>query len=194
MGRLVEQGSFSGYSSIRLDEARSAIPELSHYSQTVTVFLSHKHDDLEDLKGVIGFLQSTYGVKIYIDSQDKTMPSKTNGETAQTIKERIKECKKFILLATEAAVESKWCNWELGYGDAEKFKSDSIAVFPLKPKGTMDYKYKGNEYLQIYPYIAYYDGTSTYNDGTPIKRGYYICKKVGDTNYLSELGNWLSKK
>lgn len=87
------------------------------------VFVSHKHDDLEELKGVIGFLEAKYNIKAYIDSRDGSMPSKTSGETASQIKERIIQCEKFILLATDAAIESKWCNWELGFGDAQKFNS-----------------------------------------------------------------------
>ena len=81
------------------------------YSNTSTVFLSHKHSDLEDLKGVMGLLKE-YGVKVYIDSMDNKMPKETSGETAKRIKEVIKFCRKFVLLATEKAIESYWCNWE----------------------------------------------------------------------------------
>ena len=63
---------------MRLDESRSSIPELSQYgvAQKTTVFISHKHDDLDDLKGLLGFLELRYGVKVYIDSQDPTMQLK----------------------------------------------------------------------------------------------------------------------
>lgn len=116
MSTIFEHGSFNAYSQVRLDEARSPILEHSQYAtRKTTVFISHKHDDLEDLMGVLGFLQYTYDVKVYIDSQDSTMPKITSGETALNIRERIKLCDKFILLATNGAVESKWCNWELGY-------------------------------------------------------------------------------
>lgn len=77
-----------------------------------TVFISHKHSDIEDLQGVIGTLEK-HGAKIYIDSMDNKMHKETSGETAQRIKEVIKYCKKFILLATDDAIESYWCNWEL---------------------------------------------------------------------------------
>lgn len=52
------------------------------------------------------------------------MPQVTSGETAIRIKDRIDKCDKFILLATDKAVESKWCNWELGYGDAKKYPGE----------------------------------------------------------------------
>lgn len=72
------------------------------YDTKVTVFLSHKHKDLEEVKeaaGVIEMLQDL-GVKVYIDSMDNKMPNQTTGETAARIKEVVKYCDKFILLAT----------------------------------------------------------------------------------------------
>ena len=101
------QGEFSRYSNIRLDEARSPIRHSQYGLSKTTVFISHKHDDLDDLKGVIGLLQQKYGVLVYIDSQDPTMPKITSAETASNIKNRIRECDKFILLATNGAIESK---------------------------------------------------------------------------------------
>ena len=93
---------------------------------------------MEALKGLLGYLERYFNVKVYIDSKDPSMPKVTSAKTAENIKARIKQCDKFILLATNGAVESKWCNWELGYGDAHKFRSH-IALFPLKPKATSDY-------------------------------------------------------
>lgn len=80
------------------------------------------------------------------------MPSNTDGSTAVRIKEKINENKKFILLATENAINSKWCNWELGYGDARKYHED-IAILPITDNE--DNVWSGNEYLQIYPIITF---------------------------------------
>lgn len=130
MKNIFEQGAFRDYSRVSLNESRSPILGFSQYEQRkTTVFISHKHDDLEDLKGVLGFLQQKYGVKVYIDSQDPTMPKVTLATTALNIKERIKQCDKFILLATNGAIESKWCNWELGYGDSQKFKKHGFISY-----------------------------------------------------------------
>jgi len=150
MVTIFEQGRFNSYSQVRLDESRSSVLKHSQYgvASKTTVFISHKHDDLEDLKGVLGFLEKVYGVKVYIDSRDPKMPKVTSEETALNIKSRIKQCDKFILLATNNAIESKWCNWELGYGDAQKFKKH-IALFPMKPKGAYDSAYKGSEAISI---------------------------------------------
>lgn len=194
MKTIFEQGSFNAYSQIRLNESRSPVLEHSQYSAgKTTVFISHKHDDLEDLKGILGFLQRTYDVKVYIDSQDPTMPKITSAQTALNIRERIKQCDKFILLATNGAIESKWCNWELGYGDAQKFKKH-IALFPMKPKGASDGAYKGSEYMDIYPYISYFDGTETYTNKKPIPRGYYVRRHESDGNYITPLGDWFKDR
>ena len=196
MKSIFEQRSFDYYSNVELASAMSNVLQHSTsygYSGKTTVFISHKHDDLEDLKGVLGFLERNYNVKVYIDSQDLTMPKKTSGQTATNIKNRIKQCDKFILLATNNAIESKWCNWELGYGDANKYRQN-IAIFPLKPKGAFDSQYKGHEYMEIYPYITYSDGSEFYKDGTPIKKGYYIHYFEEGNSYITSLDYWFKNK
>jgi len=189
--KIFEQGSFQNYSQIRLDSSTAEIPGYMHYSSKTTVFISHKHDDLEDLKGVLGFLESQYGVRVYIDSQDPAMPKKISNQTAYNLKMRIKQCDKFILLATNNAIESKWCNWELGYGDAQKYR-DNIALFPLKPKGAFDTQYKGTEYMSIYPYISFYNGTE-YNNGLRVNRGYYVVCESESGKTITPLKIWLKK-
>jgi len=164
------------------------------YSQKPSVFLSHKHNDLEDARGVIGEFESL-GAKIYIDSMDNKMPEQTSGETALRIKDVIKFCNKFVLLATDNAIESYWCNWELGIGDTHKY-IEHIAILPIKEKGTYDHNFKGNEYLQIYPSIDYEDGTNRYVTSKQlIPRGYYVCKPrdKNGIRYITELSEWLKQ-
>jgi uncharacterized protein YqiB (DUF1249 family) len=167
------------------------------YDVKTTVFLSHKHKDLEELEeatGVIELLEDM-GVKVYIDSMDNKMPEQTSGETASRIKDVIKYCNKFILLATEKAIESYWCNWELGIGDVHKFERN-IAIVPVKEKGQYNHQYKGNEYLQIYPHIDYEDGTSRYSNGEIIPKGYYVAKprnKEG-VRIITPLKTWLNQR
>lgn len=160
-----------------------------------TVFLSHKHKDLEEIEeatGVIELLEDL-GVKVYIDSMDNKMPNQTSRETAARIKDVIQYCNKFILLATPKALESYWCNWELGIGDVHKFKKN-IAILPIKEKGEYDFDYKGNEYLQIYPHIDFRDGTTYYrNNGGRIEKGYYVAepKNKDGIRYITKLEVWL---
>lgn len=194
MRTIFEDGYFSSYAQVQLRESMSPILEEYSYGRKKTnVFISHKHSDLNNLKGLLGFLEKEYDVKVYIDSRDPTMPKFTSAQTALNIKERIQKCDKFILLATNGAIESKWCNWELGYGDAQKFK-EHIALFPMKPKGTYDKDYVGSEYMRIYPYIAYYNGTETYKNGALIPQGYYVRNEEKDCNYITPLSDWLNSK
>lgn len=117
-------------------------------SSSVTVFLSHKHDEVTVLHDVISLLRRC-GVDVYVDWMDEGMPKTTSGQTAVKLKDKINSCKKFIFLGTEGAIASKWCNWELGIGDAKKYPAN-IAVMPIADK---DGIYTGSEYLQIYPVI-----------------------------------------
>ena len=195
MKTIFEENYFKSYEVKSLSNAREQITDYTLYGdQVTTVFISHKHDDLDDLKGLIGFLEKQYHIKAYIDSRDPNMPKVTSGTTAKNIKERITKCRKFILLATNGAIESKWCNWELGYGDAKKYK-DHIAILPLKPAGSSDALYKGHEYMSIYPSIARYDSGDKYSDGSSITPGYYVRTKdeTKNTYYITPLAEWLKK-
>ena len=117
-------------------------------SSSVTVFLSHKHDEVEVLHNVISLLRRC-GVDVYVDWMDEGMPKTTSGLTAFKLKDKINKCKKFIFLGTEGAIASKWCNWELGLGDAKKYPAN-IAVMPIAENNGI---YSGSEYFQIYPVI-----------------------------------------
>lgn len=196
MKTIFEQGSLQQYASVRLDEARSIIRKPESFAgraSETTVFISHKHDELDDLKGLLGFLQKKYGVKVYIDSQDTAMPKVTSMVTASRIKERIKQCNKFIFMATNGAIESKWCNWELGYGDALKYKNN-IALFSMKPQDSNDSSYKGHEYMNIYPHISYFDGTEKYSNGNPIAAGYYVRSCDNDGIHITPLKKWFEER
>lgn len=151
-------------------------------SSKIGIFLSHSHQDKTLIKDAITFFK-TINVTVYVDWLDQGMPVKTNGETAQKIKSKIKSLEKFILLATNSAVNSKWCNWELGIGDIYKFTTDNLAILPLADNsGTWD----GNEYLQIYPRIE-----SILNRNFEIYDSIFkIHYPDGKTKYLSD---WLKQ-
>lgn len=200
MIEVFNQGAFSSY---RIEEARfnDVLLESRSFSTGArrvtkrTVFLSHKHSDLDDLKGVIGYLERFYNVECYIDSEDPGMPSRTSGVTATRIKKMIRSTDRFILLATDDAVASKWCNWELGYGDAQKYK-DKIAILPMKNTGRT--LYTGNEYLEIYPHIVWIGSsdlttvTRLYHPEFPASIGYYVVStdEIGRKTYVP-LSSWL---
>lgn len=192
MSSIFYRGQFDGYKVSDLTPALESVVEAysrdsAWEKRKTTVFLSHKHDDLDDLKGVIGWLEEEFNVEVYIDSMDKSMPQNTSGITATRIKKKIRDCDKFILLATDKAVESKWCNWELGYGDAKKSAFNNLALFPMKESSSSSF-YKGNEYLEIYPYIV---SQSEYVSSRYIQKvtRYYV-KYQGK---LTPLKEWFTK-
>ena len=114
------------------DIINESVHETRYFSSSgnASVFLSHKHDDLANLKRVVYILEKLHS-NVYVDWLDKTMPKITSGETAVKIKDKIRKMDKFILVASDAAIESKWCNWELGFGDAQKYDRGKIALFPI---------------------------------------------------------------
>lgn len=161
-----------------------------HFSvgQRASVFLSHKHDEISQLKRVAYILENLH-TSIYVDWLDNSMPRTTSGVTATIIKQQIEKYDKFILIATDGAIDSKWCNWELGYGDAQKFDLGKIALFPIAQN---DGSWKGSEYMQIYPTIQYYFGTEKYSNGKLIPKGYYYSYKDKDGDfYLKKLYDWI---
>lgn len=154
------------------------------------VFLSHKHDEQDILQDVVAFLKDE-GVDVYVDWMDSSMPAYTNAETAHSLKQRIKIADKFILVATPNAINSKWCNWELGLGDAAKYK-EHIALLPINKTYET---FKGAEYLAIYPYIDYEDGNRKDTNGSYIQEGYYVKYRLGNRNgRLIPLKRWLKAK
>ena len=148
----------------------------SKTSAASTIFLSHSHDDLADgtVNKSIVFL-SKLGINVYIDSHDSSMPPFTNAETARKIKQAIIDNQKFIFLATNKAIISRWCNWELGFGDAKKYLN-GIALFPVNEDSG---SWQGNEYLRIYPRIE-----ETFNGS-----GFY--KVIYPDNHEVPITDWL---
>jgi len=166
---------------------------LNEYTERPTAFISHKHSDLEKphLLSFLAYLKKVYNVDPYIDSFDKTLPRETSGETAIRIKEKIDNCNKFILFATNDAIDSKWCNWELGIGDIQKMKSDCLVIIPIEK---ISGEFTGSEYLEIYPYVVNRNAYTPYKlkDNVSSSDEFYV--KKPNEYYLEPFGEWLKKK
>ena len=76
----------------------------------------------------------------------------------------------------------------MGFADAKK--EEKVTLFPMKKKGV---DYKGNEYMEIYSYITYFDGYETYKSGQKIETGYYVMTKDEDKKTIIPLSEWLKK-
>lgn len=173
---------------LSLNESLRSFKSESSFLKT-KIFLSHKHDEKEFLEGAVSLLKN-YGVDVYVDWMDEGMPKVASGQTAIRIKEKIKENHKFILLATEGAINSKWCNWELGLGDAAKY-INHIALLPVK----MDYSdFSGSEYLEIYPYIFNIDYYQFFKGGYRPQGTYVIYPSVNGNDKVVPIAEWLRNK
>lgn len=172
-----------------VNEAVAQRRTFSAVHRNYSVFLSHKHEDIEYLNRVRSILESM-NAYVYVDWADPAMQHPTDRTTAEALKERIRSYDKFIFIASNAAIHSEWCNWEIGYGDAHKYDTDKIALFPVKQDNRA---WEGNEYLQLYPSIEYYDGTTFYSDTHErIERGFYV-KYYFNGNIIVPLVRWLSR-
>ena len=108
----------------------------------------------------------------------------------ENLKEKFRCYDKFVLIASNAAINSRWCNGEVGYGDAQKYDVDKIAIFPVKQDNR---DWEGSEYLQLYPTIEYFDGTTFYsNSNRRIERGFYV-KYYYNGNIIVPLVQWLGR-
>ncbi|HMO52379.1 MAG TPA: toll/interleukin-1 receptor domain-containing protein [Kiritimatiellia bacterium] len=155
-----------------LNEAFAAHTKRASLATELTVFLSHKHTDSLLVRQAVALFKSL-GVEVYIDWLDSSMPPVTDIRTANRLKEKIRTCSKFVFLASDDAIASKWCNWELGLGDAAKYLNN-IAILPAGSRGK---SWSGSEYLGIYPVITseyqYHPGTYYVEFGTtstPLKQ------------------------
>jgi hypothetical protein len=184
----IKNQSRSTKTYMSLNESLRNFKSESSYLKT-KIFLSHKHDEKEFLEGAISLLK-TYGVDVYIDWLDDEMPKTTSGQTAVRIKEKIEESHKFILLATEGAINSKWCNWELGLGDAAKY-INNIALLPIKKDNT---DFSGSEYLEIYPYIFKVDYNQFFKGVFRSQGTYVVYPKVNGNDRVIPIAQWLRNR
>jgi len=111
----------------------------------MSAFLCHSHKDRALAEGLQQLLKES-GMDLYIDWQDPEMPDQPNRETADRIKNRIAQTDRFIFLATENSMKSRWCPWEIGIADGRK-QNDHILLVPTQDARGI---YYGNEYLQLY--------------------------------------------
>lgn len=168
-------------------ESISQTRTFSATNSKLSVFLSHKHSDFEHLKR-IKYLLEYLNTSVYVDWADPSMQHPTDRKTAETLKKKIERYDKFIFIATDAAIDSKWCNWEIGYGDAQKYKQGKIAISPIRQD---DREWKGNEYLQLYPSIEYSDEATINQDGLLIPKGFYVYYHY--ERKITRLEEWISK-
>ena len=142
-----KRSDFSGYMTKTMNEQRTLRKSLGAV-QKPRVFLSHSHLDDALVAKVINFFQA-YKAAVYVDWMDDGLPSETNRETAEILKAKIANSPRFIVLATDNSLKSRWMPWELGFADS-KLQLANIAILAIAQE---DGVFLGNEYLQLYSRI-----------------------------------------
>jgi hypothetical protein len=153
MPQYVKRSELRGFAEGLLKEHRVSLRKSAETrSSSNATFLSHSSKDEELVDGAISVL-TNHGATVYIDKVDPTMPPYTNSDTAAKLKERVKQSKKFVLLASENSKESKWVPWELGIADGYKHMPN-IALFPAV-EDTGVSTWTSWEYLGLYQRIVW---------------------------------------
>lgn len=135
-------------------ERRATAATESYHSQSLSgaTFLSHSSKDGELVAGATKILEN-HGARVYIDEIDPAMPPTTSKVTADTLKSRIKQTKRFVLLASENSKDSRWVPWELGCADGFK-STKKIAIFPAV-ESRYATSWTSQEYLGLYDRIVW---------------------------------------
>ncbi len=110
-----------------------------------TIYLSHGARDRELAQGLVNYL-ATLGAELYVDWNDSYRQRVTGRESAERVKNAIRENEFFLVLASQNGLNSKWVHWEIGI--AEQCKPPSrIAIVPVAdPMG----EFPAPDYLQLY--------------------------------------------
>lgn len=114
------------------------------------IFLSHSYRDKEYVKGLYFDLEDK-GYSVYVDWIIDPHLSRTNvtKQTAELIRQRMKQSKTLVYATSENASTSKWMPWELGFADGDK---GNCSILPIM--NSSHASFKGQEFLSIYPYIT----------------------------------------
>ncbi|POA27745.1 MULTISPECIES: toll/interleukin-1 receptor domain-containing protein [unclassified Pseudomonas] len=150
MARNVTRAELKGFSA-KASQSRHLTKSLAASSQNLT-FISHSSKDQELVLGVMEVIANHGGVP-YIDEIDPAMPTHTSEETADLLKTRIAECKRFVLLTTPNSKDSRWVPWELGVADGKK-GVNRIAIFGASDNVDDD-SWSSWEYMGLYPRIIW---------------------------------------
>jgi len=119
-------------------------------SPETSVFISFEPGDEEAMISVLLMLDSA-GVKIYPVWSDPVITSGQRSNEFDSLRKNISRCSKFVFIASENALKSNRCNWELGIGDGLRYP-DNIAVMPVTEQRGATWSCP--DYLQTFPKLV----------------------------------------
>lgn len=129
-----------------------AILEAYNPNQKYDIFLSHSYLDKESIAS-LKILLEDYGYSVYVDwiSDADLNRNSVNKQTAERVRNRMKNCQSLLYAISNNSPTSKWMPWELGYFDGI---NGFIAIIPITQNS--EEKVKGIEYLHLYPVVKEY--------------------------------------
>lgn len=115
------------------------------------IFLSHSFADAKQILGLKLSIEEL-GYSVYVDwIEDRQMSrSSVSRKTAETLRNRMKNCSCLLYATSENSSTSTWMPWELGYFDGIK---GQVAILPVTDFSSNSWQYEGKEYLGLYPYV-----------------------------------------
>jgi TIR domain len=137
---------------IQLTEQATVQKRAESRSAINATFLSHSTKDQELVIGALRVLER-HGASVYLDKKDLALPPYTSRQTAKILRDRIVQCSKFIVLASENSKDSRWVPWELGIADGAK-GIEKIAIFPAVEQQDRN-AWTEWEYLGLYSQIVW---------------------------------------
>jgi len=154
MAVYVTKGELRGFASqFTLREQADLRKSYAARGLQGATFLSHSSKDDELVVGATRVPQN-HGALVYTDKVDSEMPPYTTEETANLLKQRIQQTRKFVLLASDNSKESHWVPWELGIADGTKGLRN-IALFPAVEN--LGEAWPAWEYMGLYRKIVWGD-------------------------------------
>lgn len=140
------------YSTNRQEYVFNENNTLYFAQKTYDIFLSHSYLDHELVYTIVDLFNNA-GYSVYVDwmVDEQLDRSKVNRQTSEILRKRMDLSKGLAYVSTTNIATSKWCPWELGYIDGKR--CGRCAILPVM--NTEQDKFKGQEYLSLYPYIDY---------------------------------------
>ena len=119
-------------------------------SDAFDVFLSHSSSEPEEiLLGVKAILEES-GLKVYVDKygDPQLSPDNVTPETAEVLRRRMRQSASLLYVYSQYSKASRWMPWELGFFDGFK---GAVGIIPVTRN--QEETFKGEEYLNLYPYV-----------------------------------------
>lgn len=119
-------------------------------AETFDVFLSHSSAEPEEILLGVKALLEDHGLSVYVDkySDPHLSPADVTPETAEILRRRMRSSTTLLYVHSQHSKTSRWMPWELGFFDGLK---GAVGVVPVTRR--QEEGFKGEEYLNLYPYV-----------------------------------------